>query len=197
VRLGVFGGSFDPIHYGHLRTAEEARVQAGLDKVLFVPNHVSPFKLNRAVTPGAMRKQMVELAIASNPAFALDGRELDRPPPSYTLHTLQEIAGENPHTELFFLTGTDAVRDLPKWYEPEQVLALARFLAVARPGVNRAEVLEALPDFWEKRIDFVQVPHLDISSSFLRTRIGANQSVRYLLPPSVEKFIAEQGLYKG
>lgn len=171
-------------------------MQIGLDRVLFVPNFVSPFKVGRAVTPGPLRREMLARAIADNEAFVLDDRELARPGPSYTVDTLGELKAENPDAELLFLTGTDAVRDLPKWSRPERVLELAQFVAVTRPGVNRAEVLGALPDEWEARISFLEVPQLDISSSYLRARILEGGSIRYLVPRAVEQFIAAHGLYR-
>jgi nicotinate-nucleotide adenylyltransferase len=196
MRLGVFGGSFDPVHFGHLRMAEEARTQAGLDRVLFIPTQVSPFKVGRQVTPGELRVQMLHIAVEDNPAFAVSDVEVARPGPSYTVETLRLLREQHPSAELLFLTGTDAVRDLPKWREPEEILSLARFLVAARPGVDRAEVLHALPDTWEERISFIEMQELDISSTYLRERIREGQSVRYLLPRAVEQFIAAHGLYR-
>jgi nicotinate-nucleotide adenylyltransferase len=196
MHLGVFGGSFDPVHFGHLRMAEEARMQAGLDRVLFVPTQVSPFKVGRQVTPGELRVAMLHIATEDNPAFAVSNIEVSRPGPSYTVDTLRLLREQHPGVELFFLTGTDAVRDLPKWREPEAILEMTRFLVAARPGVNRAEVLHALPDTWEGRISFIEMPELEISSTYLRERIRDGRSVRYLLPRAVEEFIAAHGLYR-
>lgn len=196
MRLGVFGGSFDPVHFGHLRMAEEARTQAGLDRVLFIPTQVSPFKVGRQVTPGELRVQMLHIAVEDNPAFAVSDVEVARPGPSYTVETLRLLREQHPAAELLFLTGTDAVRDLPKWREPEEILSLARFLVAGRPGVDRAEVLHALPDTWEERISFIEMQELDISSTYLRERIREGRSVRYLLPRAVEEFIAAHGLYR-
>jgi nicotinate-nucleotide adenylyltransferase len=194
--LGVFGGSFDPVHFGHLRMAEEARIQAGLDRVLFVPTQVSPFKVGRTVTPGEQRLEMLHIALADNPAFAASDVELTRPGPSYTVDTLRLLKEQYPTAELFFLTGTDAVRDLPKWRQPEEILSLARFLVAARPGVDKADVLHALPDLWEARIAFIEMPELDISSTYLRERLRDGRSVRYLLPRAVEEYIVSRGLYR-
>ena len=195
-RIGIFGGSFDPIHYGHLRLAEEARTQAGLDTVLFVPTQVSPFKVGRTPAPGPVRLEMLRLAIASNPAFTVSDREIQKPGPSYTVETLRELSREHPGATLFFITGTDAVRDLPKWREPEEVIRLARFLVSVRPGVNRAEVLAAMPDSWEERITFIEMPEMDISSTYLRERLRTSGSVRYLMPRNVELYIAANGVYR-
>lgn len=139
---------------------------------------------------------MLHIAVEDNPAFAVSDVEVARPGPSYTVETLRLLREQHPAAELLFLTGTDAVRDLPKWREPEEILSLARFLVAARPGVDRAEVLHALPDTWEERISFIEMQELDISSTYLRERIREGQSVRYLLPRAVEQFIAAHGLYR-
>lgn len=194
-RLGVFGGTFDPIHFGHLRMAEEARERFELDTVLFVPNFVSPFKLDRVITSGPLRVEMIRWAVGDNPYFRVDSREIERVGPSYTVETLRSIKAENPHAELFFLTGTDAVRELPQWKAPEELLLLTRFIAAARPGVQKSEVLAALPDTWENRILFLPMAELDISSTDLRNRIREGKSLRYLTPRSVEEFVWEHRLY--
>ncbi|MBC8102350.1 MAG: nicotinate-nucleotide adenylyltransferase [Cytophagales bacterium] len=194
-RLGVFGGTFDPIHNGHLRMAEEARERFALDKVLLVPNAVSPFKTDRNVTPGQLRAEMIRRAIADNSFFALDTREIERPAPSYTVETLRALKAEHPHADLFFLTGTDAVRGLPGWHAPQELLALAQFIAAARPGVQERDVLAALPSTWEARVLFLPMPELDISSTDLRARARDGRSLRYLTPHVVEGFVREQGLY--
>ncbi|MDX1931821.1 MAG: nicotinate-nucleotide adenylyltransferase [Capsulimonadales bacterium] len=197
MRLGVFGGSFDPVHTGHLRMAEVAREAASLDRVLFVPTQVSPFKTGRTVIPSELRLEMLRLAVADNPAFGVSDAEVRRAGPSYTVDTLRELAREYPEAERFFLTGTDAVRDLTKWREPEEILRLARFLVMTRPGVAPDAVLAALPDTFEPRIAFISMPGLDISSSFIRDSLAAGRSVRYLLPPAVLKFIDDRALYRS
>lgn len=197
MRLGIFGGSFDPVHYGHLRLAEEAREQAKLDSVVFIPTQVSPFKVGRTQISGELRLEMLRRATEDNPAFQVSGREIKRPGPSYTVDTLRELEREHPDTERFFITGTDALRDLPKWREPEEVIRLTRFLVSVRPGVNKVEVLTALPDAWEERVTFIEMPELDISSTYLRERLKIGYSVRYLVPRPVEEYILAQGLYRA
>jgi nicotinate-nucleotide adenylyltransferase len=167
-----------------------------MDRILFVPTQVSPFKTGREVTPAALRLDMLRLALADNPAFAVSDAEVRRSGPSYTIDTLRALASEYPDAERFFLTGTDAVRDLPKWRVPEEVIALARFVVMTRPGVAPPEVLSALPDEWESRFTFIDMPGLDISSSYLRECIRDGCSVRYLLPRAVEEFIAAHHLYR-
>jgi nicotinate-nucleotide adenylyltransferase len=196
MRLGIFGGSFDPIHIGHLRLAEEAREQARLDQVMFIPTQVSPFKVGRTQISGELRLEMLHRATEDNTAFRISDREIKRPGPSYTVDTLRELEREHPDAERFFITGTDALRDLPKWRQPDEVVRLTRFLVSVRPGVNKAEVLAALPDAWEERVTFIEMPELDISSTYLRERLKIGSSVRYLLPRAVEEYILTQRLYR-
>lgn len=195
MRLGIFGGTFDPIHYGHLRLAEEARDTLRLDRVLFVPNQVSPFKTGATTTPGRQRAQMVAAAIADHAQFALWDGELQREGPSYTVETLRSLRALHPDAELYFLTGTDAVRDLPQWREPEALLSLARFVAAARPGVSVDQVRDALPENWRARVDFLPMAGLEISSTALRERVADGRSIRYLTPPAVVQFIQANALY--
>ena len=198
LKLGIFGGTFDPIHYGHLRMAEEARERIGLDRVLFVPNQVSPFKVGKLISPCAQRIEMIRLAISGNPAFEFDTIELDRPGPSYTVDTLRAIKLRAPaETELFFLTGADAVRDLAGWREPEEILRLTRLVAATRPGVSSDDIVRALPAAWRERILFLEMPELDIAATDLRERIRTGRSIRYLTSPAVEKFVTMRGLYRA
>ena len=197
MRLGVFGGTFDPIHLGHLRLAEEAREHLALDRVLFVPNRVSPFKTGRTTTPPDVRLEMARRAVADNPQFLVSAVEAERPNgPSYTIDTVRALRTEHgPGTELFLLTGTDAVRDLPGWREPDALLSLVKIAAVARPGVDNNAVLASLPPAWAARIAFIPMTALDISASDLRARVAAGRSITYLVPHAVETFIRQHGLY--
>lgn len=197
MRLAVFGGTFDPIHFGHLRIAEEARDRLGFERILFVPNYVSPFKAGQSVTSGEQRAQMVERAIRENPAFSISRWEVEREKPSFTIETIRAIRSQYADYELYFLAGMDAVRDLPKWHEPEELLSLVQFVTATRPGVDIRDVLDALPDDWEKRIMFMEMPGLDISATDLRRRVAEGRSIRYLLPPAVEDYIHAHGLYTG
>ncbi len=199
MRLGVFGGSFDPIHLGHLRLAEEAREVFALDRVLFIPTWVSPFKTGRVVTPPEHRLEMVRRATVGNDAFAYSAIECIREGTSYTVDTLRALQREHPDAELWFLTGTDAVADLPRWREPEEVLRLTRFAVATRAGTTIEEVRERLvhlPGAWQERISFFPMTNIDISSTDIRARFAAGRSVRYLLPPDVEQYIAAHGFYK-
>lgn len=198
MRLGIFGGTFDPVHLGHLRLAEEAREYLALDRVLFVPNRVSPFKTNQTRTRPEARLEMVRRAVAGNPCFAVSAFEVEQAGagPSYTVDTVRALQNEyEPGTEMYLLTGTDAVRDLPGWREPDVLLSLVRVAAALRPGVDRNAVLAALPPAWAARVAFIPMTALDISASDLRARVEAGRSITYLVPRAVETFIREQGLY--
>jgi len=195
-RVGILGGSFDPIHYGHLRLAETMREALSLDKVLFVPAQVSPFKTGRTTTPAALRAKMVEAAIDNNPFFQMWTGELERPGPSFTVDTLRQLTAEFPDDPLWLLAGTDAVRDLPLWREPETIVRLARLAVGARPGTESAEALDALPENWRERVDFVPMTPVDLASTDLRQRVASGRSIRYLVPPSVAEIIDKNDLYR-
>nr|CAA9258944.1 Nicotinate-nucleotide adenylyltransferase [uncultured Armatimonadetes bacterium] len=195
MRIGIFGGTFDPIHLGHLRLAEETREQLQLDRVLFVPNNVSPFKDEAMVTPGERRIEMIWRAVADNPHFEVSAVEVRRPGPSYAIDTLRALRAECPVGDFFFLTGTDAVRDLAGWREPEALMREARFVAACRPGTEPDEVRNALPPHWAERVTFIAMPGLDISATDLRARVRARRSITYLVPRAVEEYILANGLY--
>jgi nicotinate-nucleotide adenylyltransferase len=199
MRLGIFGGTFDPIHLGHLRLAEEAREQIRLDRVLFVPNNVSPFKTGRTVTPGQVRLEMVQRAVADNPHFGASAVEVERAGPSYTIDTVRALRGEyGPDADLFLITGADAVRDLPAWREPDALLALLAGIATAaRPGTDRQAVLGALPAPWAARVTFIAMPALDISATDVRARAANGRSIRYLVPAPVAALIDAHGWYRA
>lgn len=195
-RIGVLGGTFDPIHYGHLAIAEEARVVLGLERVLLVPAAQQPFKLGSTVTPPEQRLAMVRLACQNNPAFQASPIELDRPGPSYTATTLEKLrtglAGE-----LFFIIGGDAVRDMPRWRRAAELPALARIAIVQRPLVtlDLARLIEELPQL-RGRYTLLDGPSIELSSTELRARVAAGRPIRYLVPDPVVAYIAEHRLYR-
>jgi nicotinate-nucleotide adenylyltransferase len=196
-RWGLLGGSFDPIHFGHLAIAEEARVSLGLERVLFVPAAQQPLKARGHHAAPEQRLRMVELAIAGNPAFEVRDLELTRAGPSYTVDTLEQLRDElEPAGELYFLMGADALAWLPRWHQPERVLELARLVVFERPGaaLDLALVQQALPGLAERLIR-LQGPLLDLSSTELRARVAAGRPLRYLVPESVINFIVAQKLY--
>ncbi len=198
MRLGVFGGSFDPPHLGHLVVAEEARQALGLDRVLFVPAPRPPHKAGAVLTPALERLAMVRAAVAGRPGFEACGLEVDRPGPSYTVDTLDALRTLHPGAELFCLVGSDTAVQLDTWHEPERLFSAAAFVALLRPGWPAARIetwLRAQPAGRRPRLEVVEVPGLDISSSDLRQRVAEGRSIRYLVPDPVRDLIAQRGLY--
>ncbi|HEU4962675.1 MAG TPA: nicotinate-nucleotide adenylyltransferase [Bacilli bacterium] len=199
MRLGIFGGSFDPIHIGHLVAAQVALEEANLDRIVFIPAGQNPLKVGRAITAGAHRLKMVELAIRSHPQFAVSDWELHRPGPSYTVDTLEHICREYPEAELFFLIGADNLKLLPKWKAVDRIVELATILAVTRPGFDLhlgAETVLALYPNLAERIRYIEIPGLDISSTWIRERLVKNRTVEHLLPAEVIGYSKENKLYE-
>lgn len=200
MRLGIFGGSFDPIHFGHLLLAESCREQARLDQVWFVPAAVSPHKQEGPVASAGQRIDMLRLATGGHEAFRVSAMEIDRGGVSYTVDTLEAIHREQPDAELFLLMGADSLADLPTWRDPRRICELAIPLAVRRAGARELDydVLAALisPERLELiRSQRVEMPVIDLSASDLRRRASVGQSLRYRTPRAVEKYIEAQGLY--
>jgi len=196
-KTGILGGTFDPVHLGHLIIAEEARERLGLRQVIFVPAG-QPWMKHRAITPAPDRLAMLRLALEDNPAFALSGIELERPGLSYTAETLARLAAEMPGEKLFFFLGWDALEGLPRWKDPGKVLALAEIVAFPRadspaPDFSRMEAL--LPGLG-KRLHPMEGPLVQISSTEVRRRVREGLSIRYLVPRPVEEYILGKGLYK-
>jgi nicotinate-nucleotide adenylyltransferase len=199
MRVGVLGGTFDPIHYGHLVIAEEARVCLELAKVIFVPARESPHKLQEPHSPDVHRLRMARLATASNPCFEVSEVDLARPGPSYTADTLtllQEQLG--PRAELYFLMGMDSLAGLLTWHRPDLLVQRARLAVATRPGcrVDLQSLESALPGI-SARTHLLCPPELAISSHDLRCRVRKGLPIRYQLPESVEAYIREQGLYRA
>ena len=204
MRIGIFGGSFDPVHLGHLIAAEAAREQAVLDRVLFVPAATPPHKLDRKLAGPADRVAMLELATGGHPAFAVSSVELDRGGVSYTVETLAHLASLHADDTLVLLLGPDAVRGLPGWHEPSRIADLAHLVTVARAGLDdvaglREErlLVELLgADAVDTLIaDCVQMPAIGIRATDIRRRVQAGQSIRYLLPAAVASYIEQHQLY--
>ncbi len=199
-RVGIMGGTFDPIHYGHLVTAEAARSQFGLDEVVFTPAGNPPHKKDYEVTPAEARYLMTVLAINDNPFFKVSRMELDRPGYTYTIDTLKqfsELYGEN--VQLFFISGADAVLDILTWKDVGDVMQYCTFIAATRPGYPREKITQKLCELkklYGKEVFPMEVTGLDISSTDIRRRIKEGLSVKYLLPDSVEKYIEKNGLYR-
>jgi nicotinate-nucleotide adenylyltransferase len=192
------GGTFDPVHFGHLVTAEEALVQFNLDKVVFMPTGRPVRKTHRNVSSAEDRYLMTVIATASNPDFEVSRLEIDRPGDTYTVDTmlqLREIHG--PRTELFFISGADAVREIVTWKDAARFAELCTFIAATRPGFDPD--LRSLPSSEGgvmPRIEAMEVPALAISSSDIRARVSARRPIRYLLPEAVAAYIEKNGLYR-
>lgn len=198
-RIGILGGTFDPIHVGHLMTAEAVRDEFGLDKVIFVPAAVPPHKMDQQVTEARHRYLMTVLATNSNPHFDVSTIEMDRPGPSYTIDTIYELKrqyGEN--TDLFFITGADAIAEIPTWDRIEELLGLCQFIAAARPGFlpNVDNIREYFGELGSARIHRLETPELEISSTNIRDRVERGFSIKYIVPSAVENYIYKEGLYK-
>lgn len=196
-RLGLLGGTFDPVHIGHLLIAEAARSTLSLDQVAFIPAGDPPHK-GGAVTPAEHRYAMALLATAANEAFVVSRRELERSGPSYSLTTIREYRREvGPEGELFFIAGGDAMLEIRTWYRWQEVLRECRFAALARPGFEVARLLAALPEDLRGRIDLLPAPAFDISSTDIRDRVRRGEPIRYLVPEPVAVYIRKHALYQA
>lgn len=196
MRIGILGGTFDPVHYGHLVAGEEALRALDLERVLFVPAARPPHK--GGVSPARHRLAMLRLAIADNPGFELSTVDLDRPGFSYTVDTitlLQRQLGND--AELHFILGEDALADLPTWHDPERLLAMCQLVAVNRPGYHSfsLRLLERQLPGVERRVRSVRIPELHIWSTELRARVASGLSIRYLVPDPVLAYIRQHRLY--
>jgi nicotinate-nucleotide adenylyltransferase len=197
-RIGIMGGTFDPVHLGHLVTAEEAVDQFKLDQVIFVPTGEPWMKEHRdgGVTAGEDRYLMTVIATAGNPRFTVSRKEIDRGGPTYTVDTLTEFREElGPDIDLFFITGADAMLEIFHWKDPEDVLTLAHFIAATRPGYDLAHFEEEAPSS-HPNVSVMDIPALSISSSDIRERVAAGRPVRYLVPVGVQEYIQKGGLYR-
>jgi nicotinate-nucleotide adenylyltransferase len=194
-RVGVMGGTFDPIHHGHLVAAEEARWQFGLDRVVFVPTG-QPWQKAAGVSDAEDRYLMTVIATASNPAFSVSRLEIDSPGPTYTVDTLRRLRAElSPDVRLFFVTGADAVLQILTWKDPDEVLALAELIAATRPGHDLADLAEKVPAA-AGRVHPMRIPALAISSTEIRARVAAGAPIQYLVPEGVARYIEKRGLYR-
>jgi nicotinate-nucleotide adenylyltransferase len=200
MRVGVFGGTFDPVHTGHLILAEQCREQGRLDEVWFVPAPRPPQKDETVLTRFEQRVEMLALATAGNPAFKIDELEKERSGPSYTVDTLDELGRRHPGHEFFLLVGSDSLADLPNWHEPRRLLELAGLVVMARPGhpMPTADELRQrlrLPATVPLRLEVAEAPLIHIASRDLRRRARAGRSLRYFLPRAVECYVRDKRLY--
>jgi nicotinate-nucleotide adenylyltransferase len=199
-RIGISGGTFDPVHIGHLIIAEEIREILSLDKIIFVPTGQPPHKDGLRVTEALHRYNMVAEAIKSNPFFEVSRLEVDRPGYTYTIDTLEhlkEIYGDK--TRLYFITGADVVHELETWKEFERVFLMCEFVAVLRPGYRKNDIIrkiKSLQDEYNARMHMIDVPLIGISSTQIRQNLKNGRSIKYLVPEIVEKYIYQNGLYR-
>jgi nicotinate-nucleotide adenylyltransferase len=202
MRIGVFGGTFDPVHLGHLIMAEQCREQAGLDQLWFVPAARPPHKAEHVITSFDRRVDMLNLAIAGQPAFQVNAIEKDRPGPSFTVDTLETLHQQHPGNEFWWVLGSDSLYDLPGWREPGRIVELAGLLIVPRPSFpvwpeSQLRTSLHLPEGTPLRLTLIHMPLIEISSRDLRRRVTEGRSLRYMVPRAVECYIEQHGLYKS
>lgn len=200
-RIGVLGGSFDPVHYGHLILAEQIKTEAELDAVVFVPAYVSPFKIWNKQTDGNHRVEMLKLAIDNHPGFEISTIELEENTPSYTYYTLKQLKKSyEEDVDLFFIIGTDAFMHIEEWKHSKELLSNFSFLIGLRKGYDERKLESILDDLktrYPLKAEYIRIPELEIAASDLRDRIGTGKSVKFLLPDAVIDYIEKQGLYKN
>lgn len=195
MKLGIYGGTFDPIHTGHLILAESVHSQLKLDKILFIPAAIPPHKMESSIMPPDIRYEMLQLAIADNPYFQASAIEIERTGVSFTINTIKTI-GEQMHLEreeIFFILGADNILGFPSWYQPDEILASCQIVVLPRPEVD----LNLIHPMLQNKIIIVKTPLIDISSSMIRQFIKQNRSVRYLVPDPVFYYIQKNQLYQS
>ena len=213
MKIGLFGGTFDPIHFGHLRSAEEVREAFRLDRIIFIPTSIQPLKRGSA-SAAEDRLKMIRLAITDDRAFAVSDIEVRRPGKSFTIDTLRAFAARRPKAEMFFIIGMDAFREIGRWKDFKELFALANFIVTSRPGSRGRTGGAIIPvaarkAFWYdrarglfrhesgKRIYFLKLTDIAISASEIRERVKRGKSIRYLVPAKVERYIGQRGLYRA
>lgn len=200
MRIGIYGGTFDPVHLGHLVLAETCREQCQLDRIIFIPAGVPPHKQGRELTAGHIRADLLEFAVAGYGEFSVDRSEIKRSGPSFTVETLRALRQAHPDDELFFLMGADSLAEFHLWREPREIATLAGLIVVNRgtqPPSSRESLLPLLGRDAVDRIQFVTMPGIDISASDLRRRARDGHSLRYLVPRAVERYIIEHQVYRS
>ena len=198
MNIGVLGGTFDPIHNGHLIVAEETKVRLNLAEILFVPAGLPWLRMNTPISAAEHRVQMVRLAIGDKPYCKLSTMEIERAGPSYTVDTIAELRGQlGAGSELFFILGWDCLAELPKWREPERLVKMCYLVAVPRVGysVPALKSMEAVIPGLASRVILLDAPKVDITASVIRDRVAQGLSISHLVPEPVDKYIREQGLY--
>jgi len=200
MKIGVLGGTFDPIHLGHLAIAEEARWLLALNKVLFLPAGRPYFKEGYVISSAEDRIRMLELAVAGQPAYLVSQLEIERPGPSYAVDTIEQIRKQlNPTDEIFFIMGWDSLMSLPLWHQADRLIKLCRVVAAPRPGYAQPNLKSLVPDLpgITGRAIIMERPLIDISATHIREKIRQGLSIDGLVPPAVAAYISEKGLYRG
>lgn len=199
VKIGVLGGTFDPVHYGHLRSAEHVRVELKLAQVILVPAGQPYLKANRRITPARHRLAMLRLALPENRGLIVSAHDVTRSGPTYAVDTVRELlAGRESDAEVYFIMGWDSLEELPNWHRPERLVELCQLVAVPRPGSPRPEVktLEKSVPGIGGRLHLLSGPEIDISASDIRLKVSRGEEIRGLVPDGVADYIEEQGLYR-
>ncbi len=192
--IAIMGGTFDPIHYGHLVAAEAVRQELDIEKVIFIPSGRPPHKKNKQIANNEHRYLMTVLATANNPYFDVSRIEIDRPGMTYTIDTIRKIREHcSKDCKIYFITGADATAEILSWKEPDELFKMCKFVAVTRPGFVRDKKMSE----YSENIKYLEVPALSISSTDIRNRVLANKTIKYLVPESVEQYIYKFGLYNG
>ncbi len=199
-KIGIMGGTFDPIHYGHLVIAEQIRQNYNLDKVIFVPVGIPPHKRGLRITKGEHRYLMILLATMTNPYLDVSRFEIDKKEVSYTIETMRQLKKKyiDKNVEFYFIIGADAINTIESWKEPAELLKMCKFIAATRPGVtnsNMSFMIEYYKNTYSADIQTMTVSAVDISSTDIRNRIACNRPIKYLLPEAVEHYIMKSGLY--
>ena len=197
MKIGVLGGTFDPIHKGHLIIGEFARISAKLDKVIFIPSGTHPFKDNEVITDPKIRCKMVELAIKSNPYFEVSTIEIERTGINYTIDTIRYLKQEYKEAEIYFIIGSDILFEIEKWYKFEKLIKLCQFILFYRTDKEEkiSEIINKLKSRYNINIKKVNSPLLPISSTEIRQRVKQGKSIKYLVEENVEKYILENNIY--
>ncbi len=202
MRIGLFGGTFDPPHIGHMISAESLAESLSLDGVIFVPSGCPPHKFERVISSAEDRCKMLELAISGNSLFTIDRFEVEKEGPCYTIDTVKYFRNRYADDELFLLIGADSLADFPNWYHFEELVELIEIVSAYRGGIERQRVLDELraktneAQFEKLSRGFIRTPMIEISASEIRCRVKEGKSVRYFVMPDVEKYIIEHRLYK-
>ena len=183
-KIGIYGGTFDPIHHAHLILARQAMETLQIEEVIFIPAAMSPHKLDEQPTPAAIRLEMLRAAIEGEPRFRVDGRELHRPPPSFTIDTIEELARAEPAAEIFYFIGSDNLPRLQTWHRIDELRKLVRFIVLERGSAHSGSELVTISRL------------IDISATEIRNRVATEASIRYLVPPAVAEIIRRHQLYK-